>query len=386
MSPPLPDPGPTPALIGIDLGTTHSLAAVMTAHGPALIRNALGEVLTPSIIGFDEQDRLHVGRTAQELQVTRPDRCAAVFKRHMGTDRTLKLAGKTLTPVELSSLVLRSLKQDAEAFLGTPVERAVITVPAYFNDNQRNATIEAARLIGLDVARILNEPTAAAIAYGLHESGDDKTVLVVDLGGGTFDVSVVQFFEGTLEIRASSGETFLGGEDITGVLATRVLQQRGIALERAEMESPLLVSRLRRECEIAKRQLSRQSTYVIAVPGKTGEIGDGAPQVTVTRAPGRRTFPMEASHRPNRSPRLRPARSSRRRVDRNPMWVTPPGGRGRWRRVETGRRHGGSWVASTGGHPRSPTGSTGSRSCGRSWPTPIPLRPLPARTGLTRSR
>src|SRR5205085_5919575 len=141
----------------------------------------------------------------------RPERCAALFKRHMGTDHAATLSGRTFSPEELSGLVLRSLKADADAFFGRPVTRAVITAPAYFNDRQRKATIAAGRIAGLAVERIFNEPTAAALAYGFHEARDEKVLLIFDLGGGTFDVSVVELFEGTLEVRASSGESFLGG-------------------------------------------------------------------------------------------------------------------------------------------------------------------------------
>ena len=177
-------------IIGIDLGTTNSVAAYMDEAGPRLIPNALGEVLTPSVIGLDPKGNLLVGRAAKELQVLYPDRCAALFKRHMGSDWSVTLAGRKFTPEELSSLVLRSLKSDAEAYFQERIERAVITVPAYFNDQQRKATINAGRIANLKVERIFNEPTAAALAYGFHETKHDKLLLIFDLGGGTFDVSV----------------------------------------------------------------------------------------------------------------------------------------------------------------------------------------------------
>ena len=175
-------------IIGIDLGTTFSAAAYMTSDGPRLIPNALSETLTPSVVGFDTDDAMFVGRAAKELAVLQPDRCASVFKRYMGSTWKVRLGKREFTAEELSSLILRSLKEDAEAHLDTIVDRAVITVPAYFNDNQRKATIRAGQLAGLTVERIINEPTAAAIAYGLHESGDEKVIAVFDLGGGTFDV------------------------------------------------------------------------------------------------------------------------------------------------------------------------------------------------------
>lgn len=202
-------------IIGIDLGTTNSVAAVMRDGQPVLIPNALGEFLTPSVVGVDLQGDLLVGRSAVELQVLPPERCASLFKRYMRTDWNAELDGQRFSPEQLSSLILRSLKADAEAFLGQPVTRAVITVPAYFNDLQRKATIRAGKIAGLTVERIINEPTAAAIAYGLHESKEEKIVVVFDLGGGTFDVSVVELFDGAVEVRASSGECWLGGEDFT---------------------------------------------------------------------------------------------------------------------------------------------------------------------------
>src|SRR4029077_11137580 len=167
--------------------------------------------------------------------------CAALFKRHMGSEWTIKLGGRIFNPEELSSLILRSIKSDAEAFFKQNVTKAVITVPAYFNDRQRKATIAAGKIAGLEVQRILNEPTAAAIAYGFHESKEDKTLLIFDLGGGTFDVSIVDLFDGALEVRASSGESALGGEDFTRALAARVLDRAGEAFERAEVAAPLQV-------------------------------------------------------------------------------------------------------------------------------------------------
>lgn len=271
-------------IVGIDLGTTFSAVGWMSADGPQLIPNALGEVLTPSVVGIDDGGRVLVGRAAKELQVNCPDRCVSLFKRYMGTDWTASLARKQFKPEELSSLVLTSLKQDAEAFLKQPVERAVITVPAYFNEHQRKATLRAGKIAGFHVERILNEPTAAAIAYGLHDAQDDKVLVVFDLGGGTFDVSIVELFEGTLEVRASSGETFLGGEDFTSTLAARVLELQGHVFEHLETREPLRVSRMRQECEQAKRRLSRQPQTDIRIPNTQGEFGESPQLVTVTRA------------------------------------------------------------------------------------------------------
>lgn len=270
------------AIIGIDLGTTNSAVAYMAEDGPQLIPNALGEVLTPSVVGVDE-GKLVVGRAAKELQVLHPERCAAIFKRRMGTDWQAELGKRRFGAEELSSLVLRSLKEDAEGFFKHPVERAVITVPAYFNDQQRKATIAAGRIAGLQVERIFNEPTAAALAYGFHETRDEKVLLIFDLGGGTFDVSVVEVFEGTMEVRASSGESFLGGEDFTRTLAARLLDEHGHSFERAELQAPLMVARMIQQCERAKCGLSRNDTFTVRIPNTKGEFHDSSPEVTVTR-------------------------------------------------------------------------------------------------------
>ncbi len=269
-------------IIGIDLGTTNSAAAHMTDDGPRLIPNALGHTLTPSVVGIDENGELLVGRAAKEFQVGQPTRCAALFKRDMGTERTFELADKKFTAEELSSLVLRTLKLDAEEHLGHAIERAVITVPAYFNDLQRKATIRAGQRAGLTVERIINEPTAAAIAYGLHEEEAEKIVAVIDLGGGTFDVSVVEIFEGSVEVRASSGACFLGGEDFTRTLAARLMESRGYLFERAELDYPAMVSRMIQLCEKAKIQLASRDSTVVRFPDEQGEVSDGAPELTVT--------------------------------------------------------------------------------------------------------
>jgi molecular chaperone HscC len=271
------------SIIGIDLGTTHSLAAYMGDDGPQLVPNAINERLTPSIVGVDHDGKLLVGRAAQELQVLHPERCAALFKRYMGTDWKTELNGRSFTPEELSSLVLRTLKEDAEAHFGHPITKAVVTVPAYFNDQQRKATLHAGRIAGLQVERIFNEPTAAALAYGFHEAGQEKRLLIFDLGGGTFDVSIVELFEGVLEVRASSGESFLGGEDFTRALAARVLDRHGFPFERTEAEAPLMVARTLQQSEAAKCKLSRQDSATIRVPDKKGDFNDGSPEVTITR-------------------------------------------------------------------------------------------------------
>ena len=270
-------------IVGIDLGTTNSAVAWMAENGPRLIPNALGEVLTPSVVGMEADGKLLVGRAAKELQVTQPERCVGLFKRRMGSDWHAELSRRKFSPEELSSLILRSLKEDATGFFKEPVERAVITVPAYFNDQQRKATIAAGRIAGLHVERIFNEPTAAALAYGFHEARDEKILLIFDLGGGTFDVSVVELFEGTLEVRASSGESFLGGEDFTRTLAARLLEQHGHPFERAELQAPLLVAHMVQQCERAKCSLSRQESFTLRIPDSKGEYHDSSPEVTITR-------------------------------------------------------------------------------------------------------
>jgi molecular chaperone HscC len=270
-------------IVGIDLGTTNSAVAYLSEEGPCLIPNALGENLTPSVVGMDSDGKLLVGRAAKELQVVHPQRCADLFKRHMGSEWTADVAGRRFGPEELSSIVLRSLKADAEAYFKEDVTRAVITVPAYFNDRQRKATLTAGRIAGFQVERIFNEPTAAALAYGFHESHEDKILLIFDLGGGTFDVSLVEIFDGTLEVRASSGESFLGGEDFTRAVAARVLESQGLGFERTELDAPLLVARVMRECELAKCRLSRQEATNVRIPDKKGEFRDDSPRVAVTR-------------------------------------------------------------------------------------------------------
>lgn len=272
-----------PVVVGIDLGTTNSLCAVFRDGKPQLIPNAHGGVLTPSVVGVLESGEILVGSPAKELRVTQPDRCASTFKRFMGTDRKVVIADKTFTAPELSSLVLKSLKNDAEAFLKCEVTEAVITVPAYFNDHQRKATRLAGQLAGLKVRRIVNEPTAAALTYGFHDRGSDRKLLVIDLGGGTFDVTLMDIFEGTLEINATAGESSLGGEDFTDRLVSVVLSQKNMQLETAEMQRPLLVARLRQQCEDAKRAfVSEEKTYV-RMPENDGSLNEQNKRITVTR-------------------------------------------------------------------------------------------------------
>jgi molecular chaperone HscC len=269
-------------IVGIDLGTTNSLVAWLSPDGPQLIPNSLNELLTPSAVGIDHDGKLLIGKPAKELQVVAPERCATVFKRMMGTDRTVSVADKMFRAEELSSLVLKSLKADAEKFLAQDVDEAVVTVPAYFSDLQRKATIHAGQLAGFNVRRIINEPTAAAIAYGLHELKQERIALVFDLGGGTFDVSILDQFESTLEIRSSAGEIFLGGEDFTRNLASQLLVSKGLNFEHAESRTPKLISRLLHECESAKRRLSSGADTVVRFPDNDGRISETSESIPVS--------------------------------------------------------------------------------------------------------
>lgn len=236
---------------GIDLGTTNSLISVFEDGKPRLIPNALGQFLTPSVVALRE-GRVVVGETAREVALSDPANAAANFKRGMGTERVWKLGRDSYTAPELSALVLNSLKEDAEAHLGTTVRDVVISVPAYFNELQRKAVRTAGTIAGLNVTRLINEPTAAALAYGLHEAGEAK-VLVFDLGGGTFDVSIVEFFEGVMEVRASAGDAFLGGEDFTEALLRYIAAQCALDANDIALRAGLL-----RLAESAKRQLSAE--------------------------------------------------------------------------------------------------------------------------------
>jgi molecular chaperone HscC len=220
---------PRPALLGIDLGTTNSLIAAWQGGRAQLIPNALGDVLTPSVISLDEDDSILVGKAARARLTTHPERTVAAFKRFIGSDKQFELGGRQFSPEELSALVIGSLKQDAEAWLGHPVHEAVISVPAYFSDEQRKRTLFAAELAGLTVSRLINEPTAAAMAYGLHEQKFERT-LIFDLGGGTFDVTVLEYALPLIEVHASTGDNFLGGEDFTAALLQACLKDWQLTL------------------------------------------------------------------------------------------------------------------------------------------------------------
>ncbi|MFK8112882.1 MAG: Hsp70 family protein [Rubripirellula sp.] len=269
--------------IGIDLGTTHSLVSVFRDGQPELIRNAHDSTMTPSVVGVLPNGEVLVGQAAKELRVTDPESCTWCFKRYMGQDRRFKLGSKEFTPHELSSLVLRSLRIDASEAIGREVTDAVITVPAYFNDHARQATRLAGEMAGLNVRRMINEPTAAALMYGFHDRDEEKNIVVIDLGGGTFDVTVMEVFEGTLEIRASAGESLLGGEDFTDRIVSEVLSAENSRLELAELNDPLRVARLRSECETAKRKLASELEASIRVPDADGSFGERPKKFRIDR-------------------------------------------------------------------------------------------------------
>ncbi len=242
-------------IVGIDLGTTNSLIAVWQDGKPVLIPNSLGDVLTPSAVSIADDGSVFVGMAARERQPTHPRQAVTAFKRLMGTAQQVQLGKAKFSAEALSALVLKSLKTDAEAFLGEPVTQAVITVPDYFNDKQRKATRRAGELAGLTVERLINEPTAAALAYGIHERDLEDPFLIFDLGGGTFDVSLVEMFDGIIEVRASAGDNRLGGEDFNQVVIDVVRPKLGDAIDKAR-ESPELTEILRAASERARRALS----------------------------------------------------------------------------------------------------------------------------------
>jgi molecular chaperone HscC len=257
--------------IGIDLGTSNSLVAYWTEEGPRLIPNALGDNLTPSVVSVDDSGEILVGKIAKERLITHPQVTVAAFKRFMGTEKVFQLNKYSFTATELSSFVLRSLKADAEAFFGEKVIEAVISVPAYFNDAQRKATKYAAELAGLKGERLISEPTAAALSYGLHQKDKNTQFLIFDLGGGTFDVSILEFFEGIMEVKSVAGDNFLGGEDFTELLANYFAEKSGLALESLERKARYVILK---QAELCKRELGAGSvgTMVYEAPEKTYEV------------------------------------------------------------------------------------------------------------------
>lgn len=252
-------------MIGIDLGTTNSLVSFWDDGKITIIPNSLEENLTPSAVSIDSRGDILIGLPAKERLVTHPDLTAAFFKRYMGSEKIITLGEKPFRPEELSALVLKSLKKDAELFLKKEVREAVISVPAYFNDAQRKTTKAAAKIAGLDVKCLINEPTAAAIAYGLHETKEFSTFIVLDLGGGTFDISILEYFSGVMEVHASAGDTFLGGEDFTDAILTCCLEENNLQLAHLEKKTKYAIRRLAENCKL---ELSRKQSACICFRNK----------------------------------------------------------------------------------------------------------------------
>ncbi len=253
--------------VGIDLGTTNSVVSVLEAGEPVVIPNAEGSRITPSVVGFSKTGEILVGEVAKRQAITNPDRTIRSIKRQMGRkDWSVDIDGKQWTPQEISAQILGKLKRDAEGYLGDKVTQAVVTVPAYFDDAQRQATKEAGQIAGLEVLRIINEPTAASLAYGLDKAEHDKTILVFDLGGGTFDVSLLEIGDGVFEVKATSGNTQLGGDDwdqrIIDWMVTQFKNAHGVDLSKDRMA----LQRLKEAAEKAKIELSQVSETTVNLP------------------------------------------------------------------------------------------------------------------------
>jgi molecular chaperone HscC len=255
-------------IFGIDLGTTNSLIAYLKDGVPTPIPNVFGEFTTPSVVALDENNEILVGRIARERLYTAPRQSVASFKRLMGSTEQIALGKRHFRPEDLSALVLRSLAADAEAHLNERVEEVVISVPAYFNDTQRKATRLAGELAGLSVKRLINEPTAAALFHGIADREDDATFLVFDLGGGTFDVSILERFSGVMEVRATGGDSFLGGDDFTEMMMRLIAEQ--LALPPKKRTEPKIASALRFAAESAKRALSEDKEAEVQLPAALG--------------------------------------------------------------------------------------------------------------------
>ncbi len=272
-------------VIGIDLGTTNSCVAVLEGGEPVVIANAEGNRTTPSVVGFAKNGERLIGETAKRQAITNPDRTIASIKRHMGTDYTVSIDDKKYTPQDISAIILSKLKADAESYLGGTVTEAVITVPAYFTDSQKQATKDAGKIAGLDVKRIINEPTAASLAYGLDKDEAQHKILVYDLGGGTFDVSILELGDGVFEVLATSGNNKLGGDDfdeaILNYLADTFAKENGIDLRNDKMA----LQRLKEAAEKAKKELSSAQTTNINLPFITvNQEGPLHMNVDLTRA------------------------------------------------------------------------------------------------------
>lgn len=259
-------------IIGIDLGTTNSCVAVYEGGEPAVITNPEGSRTTPSVVAFSKDGERMIGQIAKRQAITNPERTVMSIKRHMGTDYKVEIDGKKYTPQEISAMILQKLKADAESYLGTTVTQAVITVPAYFSDSQRQATKDAGKIAGLDVLRIINEPTAAALAYGIDKDGTSQKVMIFDLGGGTFDVSILEISDGVFEVLATNGNTRLGGDDfdnrvIDWIAETFMKENGGIDLRRDKMA----LQRLKEAAEKAKIELSGMASANINLPFITAD-------------------------------------------------------------------------------------------------------------------
>ncbi|MBM7715401.1 molecular chaperone HscC [Bacillus thermophilus] len=237
--------------IGIDLGTTNSLVTYWTEDKPVIIPNVLGERMTPSIVSVDENGSILVGRIAQERLMTHPHLTASAFKRYMGSEKEYDLGEHSFSSEELSSFVLKTLKEDAENYLGRQVTEAVISVPAYFNDAQRKSTKLAAEIAGLKVERLISEPTAAAIAYGLHQEKPETKFLVFDLGGGTFDVSILELFEGVMDVKSIAGDNFLGGEDFTELLISHFMKTHKLESEALDSKTKAAIYKQAERCKLS---------------------------------------------------------------------------------------------------------------------------------------
>ena len=272
-------------IIGIDLGTTNSCVAVMEGGEPVVIANAEGNRTTPSVVAFSKDGERMVGQVAKRQAITNPDRTIMSIKRQMGTDHKVNIDGKAYTPQEISAMILQKLKADAEAYLGQSVTEAVITVPAYFNDAQRQATKDAGKIAGLDVKRIINEPTAAAVAYGVDKEKQDQKIMVYDLGGGTFDVSILEIGDGVIEVLSTSGDTHLGGDDfdqaIMDWMVAEFKSQSGIDLS----GDKVAMQRLKEAAEKAKIELSGVTSTAINLPYITADAtGPKHLDLTLSRA------------------------------------------------------------------------------------------------------
>ena len=251
--------------VGIDLGTTNSVVAVLEGGEPTVIANAEGSRVTPSVVGFSTGGEILVGEVAKRQAITNPDRTIRSIKREMGTDWSVEIDGKKWTPQEISAQILAKLKRDAESYLGDSVSQAVITVPAYFDDSQRQATQEAGQIAGLEVLRIINEPTAAALAYGLDKQ-KDETILVFDLGGGTFDVSLLEIGDGVFEVKATSGNTHLGGDDWDQAVIDWMVKEFKNSYGKDLSQDRMAMQRLKDAAEKAKIELSSTSQTQITLP------------------------------------------------------------------------------------------------------------------------